>query len=162
VSERGSIVPVSPSLLPQAALVVERALGGTRYMAGALDALRAAVAAPGPDTRALASIRDARFDALIVFGFFGGTSGAGRVHFVAVDDSARRAGIGAALVRAAIASLANEGARLLLAELPDDPLALPGARAFLEALGFGEESRVENFYRDGIAQTFMRRELERR
>jgi ribosomal protein S18 acetylase RimI-like enzyme len=159
MSERRSHVPVSPSLLPQAVLLVERALAGTRYLSGALEALRSAVDSPGPDARAIASVHDAKLEALIVFGIFGGTSGAGRLHFVVVGGDARRAGVGAALVRAASESLEREGARLLLAELPDDDGALPGARAFLDALGFAEESRVDNFYREGLALTFMRREL---
>ena len=41
--ERRLIVPVSPELLPGALRVVERALADTRYLAGALDALRSAV-----------------------------------------------------------------------------------------------------------------------
>ena len=62
---------------------------------------------------------------------------------------------------AAIASLEDRDARFMLAELPDDPRELGGSRDFLEALGFHEESRVDDFYRDGIALAFMRRELSR-
>lgn len=140
-------------------MLVERVLGGSRYAAGARDVLRSAVASPGPDALALACVRDAHLEGLIVFGIFGGTSGAGRLHIVAVENGARRAGVGGALVGAAVAALEHDGARLLLAELPDDPGALPEARAFLDALGFSEESRMENFFREGLALIFMRRTL---
>jgi ribosomal protein S18 acetylase RimI-like enzyme len=161
VSERRSIVPVSPSLLDRACAVVGRALDGTRYLAGALDALRSAVDAPGADGRALASMSGEDIDGVIVFGIFGGTSGAGRLHFVVVERRARRAGVARALVGAALDALRAEGARFVLAELPDDSRALPDARAFLLALGFVQESRVDDFYREGIALSFLRRELGR-
>ena len=162
--ERRPIVPVSPELLSDASRVVERALAETPYLAGAVDALCEATRAPSADARALAMQPDAPMDAaiigVIVFGFFGGASGAGRLQIVAVERAARRAGVGAAMVREALAALRNDGARFVLAELPDDPRALPGGREFLVSLGFREESRVDDFYRNGIAQAFMRVELE--
>jgi ribosomal protein S18 acetylase RimI-like enzyme len=161
VSERRLIIPVSPSLLERASAVVEHALHDTRYLSGALDALRSAVNAPGSDGRALACMSDDDVEGVIVFGIFGGTSGAGRLHFVIVESRARRTGTARALVDAALGTLIGDDARFVLAELPDDPHELPDARAFLHALGFAEESRVEDFYRDGVALSFLRRELER-
>ena len=161
MSERRLIVPVSPSLLDDASAVVGRTLHDTRYLAGALDALRSAVSAPSTDGRALASMSGSDIEGIIVFGIFGGTSGAGRLHFVVVEHRARRAGAARALVDAAIGALRVNGARFVLAELPDDPHALPDARDFLHALGFTQESRVEDFYRDGVALSFLRRELDR-
>ena len=157
--ERRLIVPVSRELLPAASRVVERALADTRYLAGAVDALRSAVLAPSPDAHALASTLGERLEGAIVYGFFGGASGAGRVQIVAVVGDARRAGAGAAMMREALAALRDEGARFVLAELPDDSYVLPGAREFLESFGFREESRVNDFYRDGLALSFMRLEL---
>jgi ribosomal protein S18 acetylase RimI-like enzyme len=153
------IVPVSPLLLPRAVAVIERALENTPYLAGARDALCAAVQAPGADGRALASTSGEDIEGVIVFGIFGGTSGAGRLHLVVVESRARRIGVARALVAVAIESLATLGARFVLAELPVDPRALAGAREFLDALGFVEESRIDDFYRDDIALAFMRREL---
>jgi ribosomal protein S18 acetylase RimI-like enzyme len=161
VSERRLIVPVSPSLLERASAVVARTLLHTRYLAGALDALRSAVNAPGTDGRALASMSGDDMEGVIVFGIFGGTSGAGRLHFVVVESRARRAGIARALVDAALDALRTDDARFGLAELPADPHDLPDARDFLNALGFAQESRVEDFYRDGVALSFLRRELDR-
>jgi ribosomal protein S18 acetylase RimI-like enzyme len=159
VSERRLIVPVSQSLLPRASDVVRRALRDTHYLSGALDALQSAVRAPGPEVRALARMTGDEVEGVIVFGIFGGASGAGRLHFVVVENRARRSGVARALVSAAIESLGTSRARFVLAELPDDPRELGGARDFLEALGFREESRVDDYFRDGIALAFMRREL---
>jgi len=159
VRGRRSIVPVSHPLLSRASAVVERALRDTHYLDGALDALRSAVRDPDAEGRALASMAGDDVEGVVVFGLFGATSGAGRLHFVAVEHRARRSGVARALVSAAIAALGESRARFVLAELPDDPRALEGSRAFLEALGFHEESRVDDFYRDGIALAFMRREL---
>ena len=146
-------------MLPRATQRVARALDGTPYLAGALDALRSAVGAPGADGRALAFVIDERIEGVIVFGFFGGADGAGRLQLTVIEESSRRTRAGRMLAEHAIALLGREGARFVLAELPDDPRALPGARAFLESLSFAQESRVENFYRDGIALSFMRRDL---
>jgi len=159
VSERRRLVPLSPSLLPAALETVERALHRTHYFSGALDSLRSAVSAPSADGRALASMTGEQIEGVAVFGIFGGTSGAGRLHFVAVEPSVRRTGVARALVESAIAQLAAADARFVLAELPDDVDALPGAREFLGALGFTEESRVDDYFRDGVALSFMRREL---
>jgi ribosomal protein S18 acetylase RimI-like enzyme len=161
VSERRPIVPVSPELLPVASRVVERALAGTRYLAGALDALRSAMISPDADARVFASMLGEYLEGVIVVGFFGGASGAGRLQIVAVESAARRAGVGAAMVREALAALRADGARFVLAELPDDSYALSGAREFLESFGFRQESRVDDFYRDGLALSFMRLELDR-
>lgn len=159
MSVRRAIVPVSRALLPQAVLLVERALADTPYLDGALDALRFAVSAPGADGRALASMRAERLEGVIVFGFFGGANGAGRVQLAVTDDWARRTHAGTALMDEAITLLRVGGARFVLAELPDDPRALTGARVFLESSSFREESRVDDFYRSGVALSFMRREL---
>jgi ribosomal protein S18 acetylase RimI-like enzyme len=152
VSARRAIVRVEPSLLPRAARLVERALRDTPYLPGALEALSA-------EGHALASVRGALLEGVIVFGAFAGASGAGRLHFVVVDETVRRTGVARSLAEAAIAQLRDERARFVLAELPDDAHALPAANAFLTSLGFREESRVENFFRDGVALSFMRRDL---
>ena len=159
MDERRSIVPVSDSLLPEARLVVERALHDTVYFSGALDAIRAAVLAPGADGRAIACVRDERIEGVIVFGFFAGANGAGRLQLAVVDEGSRRARVGRALAEEAFALLRAEGARFVLAELPEDERALPGARAYLEAMEFHLESRVEDYLREGVALAFMRRDF---
>jgi len=160
VSERRRTVPLSQSLLPGALAIVERVLHDTPYLDGAVDALRSAVSSPGADGRAMASMSGEQIDGVAVFGIFGGTSGAGRLHFVVVEPGARRTGAARALTEIAIAQLAASDARFVLAELPDDVDALPGGRELLRALGFVEESRIDDYFRDGVALAFMRREIE--
>ena len=162
MSARREIVPVTRSLLAHAVLLVERALTDTPYLDGALDALRSAVSAPGADGRALASMREEQLEGVIVFGFFGGANGAGRVQLAVTDDWARRTHVGTALMDEAITLLRADGARFVLAELPDDPRALSGRARFSSRSSFRQESRVEDFYRDGVALSFMRRELDAR
>ena len=140
-----------------------RTLGLSSYAAGALESLELAVRAvpaPGAEARAIGALRGESLDGVAVFGAFAGAVGAARLHLVVVDEGARRNGAGRALVDAAIAHARSEASRFVLAEVPDDARALPGAHAFLAAMGFREESRVEDFFRDGIALTFLRRDLE--
>lgn len=162
MSDWRTIVTVSAELLPQATLVLERVLRDTPYLDGALDALRSAVESPGDDARAVGTMLEGRLESVIVFGFFGGADGAGRVQLTVIDADVRRMRLGWLLVEDAVSYLETRGARFVLAELPNDPRALPGARDFLESMSFREESRVEDFYRAGVAQLFMRREIIRR
>lgn len=158
---RGTIVELDSPRLAPAAQLVARALGHTTYAGGALEALELAVRTPGSEARALGCVRDERVDGVIVFGAYAGAIGAGRIHLVIVDLALRRTGVGRLLVNAAVAHLRSDRARFALAELPRDEQALPGAFAFLAAMGFREESRVEDFVRDAIALSFMRRDLAR-
>ncbi len=151
---------LTAEVLSAGASVVATVLRGTDYVVGALDVLESAVRAPGPDARVLAVERGGVIEGVLVFGTFAGTMGAGRLHFVAVSERARRLGIGRALVDSAVIHLKERAARFLLVELPDDPRALPCARAFLAALGFHEESRVEDLFRDAIGLSLMRRAIE--
>jgi hypothetical protein len=47
----------------------------------------------------------------------------------------------------------------LLAELPDDP-AIGALFALLRKHGFREEARVPDFYRSGVALSFLRLSLD--
>ena len=61
-------------------------------------------------------------------------------------------------MRAMAATSKEAGARFLLAEMPDDP-ARGTVFALLREHGFREEARVPDFYREGVALTFLRLEL---
>lgn len=161
MSVRREIVELDIVRLPLAAHLLMRALALTPYAAGAIESVELAGRSPDADARALASVRGSAIDGVIVFGTFAGAVGAGRLRLVVVDDTSRRESVGRSLVEASIAHLRGEGARFVLAELPDDPRALPHARLFLASLDFREESRVENFFRDGVPLVFLRRELAR-
>ncbi len=93
-----------------------------------------------------------------VAGFVAGAVGTGKVHLVAVEPPMRGRGRGAALVEAAVRTLAERGARLVVAEMPDDPTdaALVAGRAALERGGFAEEARVRDLFRDGVDLVVLR------
>ena len=94
---------------------------------------------------------------VVVFGETAGANGAGCIHLIAVDGNARRHGIATALVEAACARLADQGARFAMLELPADARLAP-ARALAQRTGFHEEGRVDDYVRDGIALVFLRRD----
>ena len=85
-------------------------------------------------------------------------AGAGALHGVVVSLPQRRLGAGRSLVRHAAGELRARGARFAIAEVPDAP-AVRDVLALLAADGFVEEARVADFYRDGVALAFMRRDL---
>lgn len=76
------------------------------------------------------------------------TDGTWNMLLIAVDPSRQRQGMGAALVMEVEALLRARGARLLLVETSGLP-EFDGARRFYRNLGFAEEGRIRDYYRDG-------------
>jgi ribosomal protein S18 acetylase RimI-like enzyme len=93
-----------------------------------------------------------------VFGLVAGAEGAGKMHGMAVAPEAQRHGIARALIEAFVEDLQQRGARFVLVEFPDAP-ELAGGRTLLQHAKFVEESRVKDYFRDGIALVFLRRDL---
>ena len=151
--------PLDAMALGAARAVVDAAAAGTPYVATLHGRLDAALSGSGEEARGLLAECSGAVAGVIIFGFFAGTDGAGRLHFVAVAPPHRYRGIGTALLTAAATTLSGLGARFLLAEVPDDVTALGDYWAFLAANGFREESRVSGLVREGIALAFLRRDL---
>ena len=61
-------------------------------------------------------------------------------------------------MNSACAELQARGARLVVAELADDP-ALEGVRALFARCGFSEGGRVRDFFKRGIDMVVMERRL---
>jgi ribosomal protein S18 acetylase RimI-like enzyme len=80
------------------------------------------------------------------------------MHAMAVAPDSRRHGLARALIDTFVATLKTRGARLILVEFPDAPELAIG-RALLEQCGFREQSRVPDYFRDGIALCFLRLDL---
>jgi GNAT superfamily N-acetyltransferase len=135
------------------------ALGGTPYWAAAREVLTAAAQHPSEEQRGLAAERGGALLGVLVYGVYAGAAGAGRLHLVLVAPNARRAAVGTALLERAAGRLRTEGARFLLAEVPDDAPLLGAYRSFLFARDFFEEARVPDLVREGVALTFLRRPL---
>jgi len=135
---------------------IEHDVAGTPYAEVPLYFLRLALEGRAADSRAVVALRAGEPVGCALYGEVAGTVGTGRMHFIAVTASARLLAVGAGLCEAAVADLAARGARLVIAEVPDDPVLVSG-RALLAKCGFVEEARIADYYRDGVAMLVLRR-----
>jgi hypothetical protein len=133
-------------------------LGVTPYVDRVIELLDRAARGDDPEARALVIERDGTIGGLVLFGVVAGASGAAKLHALVLDRGVSPDDVGGRLTTAAATAAASSGARLLLAELPDDP-ALGPLPALLLRNGFREEARVPDFFRDGVALWFLRRDL---
>lgn len=136
------------------------ALGVTPYIDRAMEVLQLAERGAGHDDehRALVIERDGTVAALALFGSVAGAMGVQKLHAAVLAPSVSAGDVGQRIVGAVLDGARGEGARIVIAELPDDP-AMGQVRALLASAGFEEEARVPNFYREGVALTLLRRQL---
>lgn len=137
--------------------LVWAALGVTPYVDRAMELLESAERGD-PDSRALLIERDGTVAALALYGPIAGTANTWRLSAALVAPQLDVADVGRAIVDAVVGRVRVQGARLLVAELADDP-ALGRSLALLQANGFREEGRVRDFFRAGVALLFLRRDL---
>jgi hypothetical protein len=138
--------------------LVYAVLGVTPYVDRVVELLDQAGRGDDPEARALVIERDGTIAGLVIFGLVAGARGAARLHALVLNRGVSPHDVGGRLTRAAAAAVEAAGARLLLAEVPDDP-ALGPVPAVLLRNGFREEARVPDFFRDGVALSFLRRDL---
>ena len=136
--------------------LVAQSLATTRFAEVPSYAVRAAFERPTRESRAIVADRASVVAGFALFGEVAGAIGTGRLHFIGVPAEERRHGVGAALCEAAVSQLSAEGARSVVAEMPDDPL-LTGGRALLARCGFVETSRVPDYYSDGVDLVLLQR-----
>ncbi len=133
------------------AAVVAR-LGGTRYEARVLEQLEIALSFEDPEYMALLAAAPGS-DHLLGLAMFGAVAGAERVtrlHTLLGDDEAT-----CEVLVSAVRTLASEsGERLVVAEMPDDPV-FRRAVVTLRQSGFREEARVDDFVADGLGLRFL-------
>lgn len=122
------------------------------------EILRAAIDDPEGEYRACVAERDGEIVGFGVYGLIAGARGSGILHGILVAPRSRRAGIGLRIVLHVATELANAGARVIVAELPGDPCVMR-YRALLIAYGFLEETRIDDYYRDGVPQIISRFDL---
>ena len=134
------------------------ALGVTPYIDRALEVLTFAERGNDPEHRAMVIARDGTVAGLALFGTIAGTKGGARLHTAVLAPGVQADDVGGRLMRAVSAAARAGGARYLLAEMPDDP-AIGTVLALLREHGFREEARVPDFYREGVALTFLRLDL---
>jgi GNAT superfamily N-acetyltransferase len=131
------------------------ALGVTPYIDRALEVLELAERGHDPEHRALVIARDGTVAGLALFGTIAGSNGGARLHAAVLAPGVETNDVGERLVEAVVHAARDTGARFLLAEMPDDP-ALGTIVSLLRHHGFHEEARVPDFYRDGVALSFLK------
>lgn len=152
--------PLLPEDTQSTRVLLLGTLGVTPYIDRALEVLERAERSGGndPEHRAMVVARDGTVAGVVLFGLIAGTEHAARVYTAVVAPSVQPGDVGARLMRSVSEAARAAGARFLLAEMPDDP-AIGSVLALLREHGFREEARVPDFFRDGVALTFLRAAL---
>jgi ribosomal protein S18 acetylase RimI-like enzyme len=132
--------------------------GKNPWLSRTAEILRASVGNPRSEYQVCVAERDGELVGFAVYGFVSGTLGTGTIQSVLVAPRSRRAGIGHRLLQHGIADMASRRARVIVAELPGDP-AVVRFRALLLSSGFVEETRIDDYYRDGLPQIISRLDL---
>jgi hypothetical protein len=143
--------PLMPGDAEAARSVVIARVGGTRYEARVLEQLGVALSFEDPEYMALLAAAPGS-DHLAGLAMFGAVAGAQRVtklHALLGDQ-----GTCTALAMTVRKVASDSGERMLVAELPDDPLLRPAIAALRES-GFDEEGRVDDFVADGLGLRFL-------
>ncbi|MEO8193873.1 MAG: GNAT family N-acetyltransferase [Gemmatimonadales bacterium] len=122
------------------------------------ELLRDAVANPKGEHRACVAIRDAELIGFGTYGIIAGSLGAGVLYSILVAPRSRRAGIGERILVHIRSELGEAGTRVIFAEVPGDPYVMR-YRALLISHGFVEETRIDDYYRDGVPQIISRLDL---
>jgi ribosomal protein S18 acetylase RimI-like enzyme len=128
------------------------------WMGRTAELLKEAVRGKGREVMACVAEREGELVGFGVYGIVSGTVGTGVMHAILVAPRSRRAGIGARILEYATAALASRGMRVLFVGMPAGPY-LVRYRALLLSHGFFEETRIEDYYRDGISQIISRLDL---
>jgi hypothetical protein len=132
-------------------------IGATAYAARAHEVLDEAFGGD-PQWRTLGTRRVDRFEALAVFGPVAGANGAWRMPVLIFSSPVVQRAIADPLIDAMVQIARREGARMLIAELPADAVIGISLTA-LRANGFRQEGKIPDYYRDGVALLFLRREM---
>ena len=144
--------------LASALALLEWELTKNPWMERTGDLLKEAVRGKGREVMACVAEREGELVGFGVYGIIAGALGSGIIHAILVAPRSRRAGIGARILEYATADLASRRMRVIFAEMPADPY-LVRYRALLISHGFLEETRIEDYYRDGISQIIARLDL---
>lgn len=144
--------PLMPEDARAARAVVVARLSGTRYEARTLEQLEMALSFEDPEYMALLATGPGseRVLGLVMFGAVAGAQRVTKLHALLGDD----AGTCAVLASAVRAVATNSGERLVVVELPADPIFRDPLAALSES-GFTEEGRVDDFVADGVGLRFL-------
>jgi ribosomal protein S18 acetylase RimI-like enzyme len=134
------------------------AFGNTLYAEAPRTALARALGGPnGGEAGGIVAVADDQVVGVAVYGFVPGTDRTAKMHGMAVAADSRRHGVARTLIAAFVSALAGGRARLVVVEFPDAP-ELAGGRTLLLHSRFAEEARMADYFLDGIALAFLRRD----
>jgi ribosomal protein S18 acetylase RimI-like enzyme len=94
-----------------------------------------------------------------LYGIVAGTVGTGFVQGVVITTDARSDSVALAIIRYMLDLLQQRGARVVTAELPEHS-SVDHYRFQLQASGFVQESRIEDYYADGVSLLHYRFDFE--
>jgi ribosomal protein S18 acetylase RimI-like enzyme len=149
---------IQPADLPAAIALVEREAASNEWLGRIPELLDLAANGDGRETRACCVAEGADIIGIGVYGSIAGTIGTTAIDAILIAPQARGRGLGPAIARFIRDDLRASGARLIIAELPDDR-RLSEYRAVLWGIGLKEESRIADYYRDGTSLLQMRLDL---
>jgi ribosomal protein S18 acetylase RimI-like enzyme len=147
--------PLAPEDAQGTRVLLMGALGVTPYIDRALEVLALAERGHDKEHRALVIARDGTVAGLALFGVIAGTAMGARLHTAVLAPGVGSDDVGGRLMNAVCDAMRQAGAKFLLAEMPDDP-AIGTVLSLLKHHGFREEARVPDFFRDGVALSFLR------
>jgi L-amino acid N-acyltransferase YncA len=149
---------LAPDDAVSARALVHAVLGASPYVARIAEVLARAERAQGSDRehRALIIARDGVVAGLALYGDVAGAEGVVRVHAALLREGPEMESVGQRLMDALIDEARGIHARLLIAELPDEPPLAP-MMGLLLMNDFAEEARIPDFFRDGVALVVFRR-----
>ena len=148
---------IAPEDLTAARALLSADTAAARYLERARTIVEDA-AAGSREHLALVTGNARELRGIVLFGPVAGSDGAAAISAVTVLEPRRRRGVASALVGAACAALQSHGARLVVAELADDP-ALAAVHGLLAKCGFAEGGRVKDFYGKGTDLVVLERRL---
>ena len=141
---------------PARALVLG-VLGITPYVDRVMELLAGAERGD-PECKALVIERDGTVASLALYGPVAGARDAWHLRTILLAPEVGAREVGRAMIDGIVETVRALGGRLLLAELPADA-PLGRTLSLLRANGFKEEGRVRDYFRDGVALLFLRRDL---
>lgn len=153
----GAPRPLRPGDAAPVRALVREALGDTAYLGRLLELVALAERAD-PESEALVIERGGVLAALALFGGVAGAQDVWRLHTVLIAPQVSLREAGDPLVAALVQRVRALNGRMLVAELPADP-AYGTTLSLLRANDFDQEGRLEDYFRDGVALLFLRRDL---
>jgi len=152
------IRPLQPAELPAAIRLVESEAQSNEWLEPIPEMLEEAARGDGRERRAICVSDGDDIVGLGVYGFITGTEGTATIDAIVIAPDVRGKGLGSGIARYIREDVRAAGGRLMIAELPSDP-AISEYRAVLWGCGFRQESRIEDYYRDGMSLLQLRLEL---